>query len=62
MNRSFCLYSVPTGLEDVSKYPDLLEELLRRGYSDEDIRKIAGLNLLRAMKKMEQVRSQRSKE
>ncbi|XP_028514142.1 dipeptidase 1 [Exaiptasia diaphana] len=47
--------SVPTGLEDVSKYPDLLEELLRRGYSDEDIRKIAGLNLLRAMKKMEQV-------
>ncbi|KAK3745591.1 hypothetical protein QZH41_016233, partial [Actinostola sp. cb2023] len=46
---------VPTGLEDVSKYPDLIEELLRRGYSDEDVKKVAGTNLIKAMKKMEQI-------
>ncbi|XP_001628029.2 dipeptidase 1 isoform X1 [Nematostella vectensis] len=46
---------VPTGLEDVSKYPDLMVELLKRGYSDQDLAKIAGGNLIRAMKKMEQV-------
>lgn len=41
------------GLEDVSTYPDLLAELLRRGYSDEDIRKIAGKNILRVFKAAE---------
>ncbi|XP_031565381.1 dipeptidase 1-like [Actinia tenebrosa] len=46
---------VPTGLEDVSKYPDLIEELIDRGYSDDDAKKIVGGNLLRAMKKMEEV-------
>jgi membrane dipeptidase len=44
---------VVMGLEDVSTYPDLLAELLRRGYSDEDIRKIAGKNILRAFKAAE---------
>ena len=43
----------PVGLEDVSKYPDLFAELLNRGYSDEDIKKIAGLNLLRVFRKVE---------
>jgi len=38
---------VPVGLEDVSAYPNLIAELLRRGYSDEDVRKICGENLLR---------------
>ena len=47
--------SVVEGLEDVSKYPALTEELLRRGYSDEDIRKILGLNILRVMRKAEAV-------
>jgi membrane dipeptidase len=47
--------STPTGLEDVSKYPDLLGELMRRGYSKKDIQKIAGLNVLRALRKTEQV-------
>lgn len=46
---------VVMGLEDVSTYPDLLAELLRRGYSDEDIRKIAGKNILRAFKAAETV-------
>lgn len=46
------------GLEDVSKYPDLLAELLRRGYSKDDIKKIAGLNLLRALRGAERVAAQ----
>lgn len=40
----------PVGLEDVSTYPALFVELIRRGYSDDDIRKIAGRNVLRAMR------------
>jgi membrane dipeptidase len=47
--------SVVQGLEDVSKYPDLTAELLRRGYGDEDIRKILGKNILRVMRKAESV-------
>ena len=47
--------SVAQGLEDVSTYPALLAELLRRGYKDEDIRKIAGLNVLRVMRSVERV-------
>lgn len=43
----------PVGLEDVSTLPDLFVELLRRGYSDEDIKKIAGLNVLRVMRESE---------
>lgn len=45
----------PNGLEDVSKYPNLLAELLRRGYSQTDIKKIAGLNVLGVMRVAEQV-------
>ncbi len=47
--------NTPTGLEDVSKYPDLLAELMRRGYTKDEIRKIAGLNVLRALKKTEEI-------
>lgn len=47
---------VPKGLEDVSKYPVLVRRLLELGYSDADIRKIMGENLIRVMKKTEQVR------
>ncbi len=45
----------PAGLEDVSKYPALVAELLRRGYSDTDVEKIIGLNVLRVMRAAEQV-------
>ena len=38
---------VVQGLEDVSKYPDLTAELLKRGYSDADVKKIIGQNVLR---------------
>jgi len=44
---------VPVGLEDVSKFPDLLAELLRRGWSEEDVRKVAGLNALRVLRAAE---------
>ncbi len=46
---------VVLGLEDVSTYPDLIAELLRRDYSDEDVRKIAGKNILRVLKRAEDV-------
>jgi len=45
----------PVGLEGVDRYPALLEELMRRGWSDADIAKLAGENLLRAMAAAEQV-------
>ena len=47
--------SVPEGLEDVSKYPALTAELLRRGYKDDEVKKILGLNILRVMKAAEGV-------
>ena len=45
----------PTGLEDVSKFPDLFAELVRRGWSDADLRKLAGENVLRVMRQAEAV-------
>jgi membrane dipeptidase len=47
--------SLPVGLKDVSSYPNLVEGLLRRGYSEEDIRKILGENLLRVWREVEDV-------
>jgi len=46
---------VPVGLEDVSKFPDLLAELLRRGWTETDVKKVAGLNALRVLRNAEQV-------
>ncbi|MAE76313.1 MAG: membrane dipeptidase [Planctomycetes bacterium] len=42
--------SVPVGLEDVSKFPDLIAALLERGFSDMEVRKLLGINLLRVMR------------
>jgi membrane dipeptidase len=53
--------SMAIGLEDVSRYPYLFAELLRRGYSDDDLLKIAGRNHLRAMRQMEAVATQLQK-
>lgn len=47
--------SLPVGLEGVDGYPRLLAELMRRGWSEADIRKISGENLLRVMRAVEQV-------
>jgi membrane dipeptidase len=46
---------VPVGLEDVSRFPDLLAELARRGWSEEDLAKLAGENVLRVMREAEAV-------
>jgi len=46
---------VPVGMEDVSKFPDLIAELLRRGWTDADVKKVAGLNTLRVMREAERV-------
>jgi membrane dipeptidase len=45
----------PEGLTDVSTYPNLLAELIRRGWSDAHLRKLAGENVLRALKRAEVV-------
>lgn len=45
--------SLPEGLKDVTGYPNLVAELLRRGYSEEDIGKLLGGNLLRAWRQVE---------
>ncbi|MDX2038064.1 MAG: dipeptidase [Isosphaeraceae bacterium] len=47
--------STPEGLDDVATFPRLTDELLRRGYSEGDIRKILGLNFLRALRKAGEV-------
>ena len=39
--------SLPVGLKDVAAYPALIDGLLQRGYSEADIKKILGANLLR---------------
>ena len=47
---------IPTyveGLEDVSSFPALFVELVRRGWSDADLRKVAGENILRVMREAE---------
>jgi len=45
----------PSGLDGVDKYPALFAELARRGWSDADLSKLAGANLLRAMEGAEKV-------
>jgi membrane dipeptidase len=47
--------SMAEGLDDLTRFPYLFAELLRRDYSEADLRKIAGENTLRAMREMERV-------
>ena len=47
--------SLPTGLKDVSQFPNLLYELLKRGYTEEDIAKICYQNVFRVWSQVEQV-------
>jgi membrane dipeptidase len=47
--------TMPDGMEDCSKLPKITEALMRKGYKDEDIRKILGGNLLRVMEQTEKV-------
>lgn len=50
--------SLPEGLKDVSKYPNLIFELLKRGYSEEDIEKICSKNVFRVWSKVAEVAKQ----
>jgi len=50
------------GLEDVSKFPDLFAELSRRGWTDADLKKLAGDNVLRVLKQAEVVSARLKKE
>jgi membrane dipeptidase len=48
--------NMPEGMEDASKLPKITEALLRKGYSDSDVRKILGENTLRVLEQAEKVR------
>ncbi len=50
------------GLDDVSCYPGLLAELLQRGYTKEDVQKVAGLNVLRVIREAEKVAAKLQKQ
>jgi membrane dipeptidase len=54
--------AAPVGLEGVESYPALLRELARRGWSDSDLAKLAGGNVLRVMSRVEQVSASMSSE
>ncbi len=47
--------NMPDGMEDATHLPQITEALMRKGYSDEDIRKILGGNTLRVMEQVERV-------
>jgi membrane dipeptidase len=53
--------SWPEGLEDVSGYPRLFAELVRRGWSDEDLARLASGNVLRVLRRAEEVASRLQK-
>ncbi len=51
------LTGLPEGMEDISKLPNITYELMKRGYSDVDIKKVLGENFLRVMSQVERVAS-----
>ena len=53
--------SLPVGMEDISKLPNITYELLKRGYSETDIKKILGDNFMRAFAQAERVAQTSSK-
>jgi len=54
--------NVPVGLEDVSTFPQLFAELIRRGWSDDDLKKLAGRNVLRVLREAERTSERLRKE
>jgi membrane dipeptidase len=54
--------NVPVGLEDVSTFPQLFAELIRRGWSDDDLKKLAGRNMLRVLREAERTSERLQKE
>ena len=53
---------MPKGLEDVSKFPNLFAELIERGWTDADLKKLAGENMLRVLRQAEAVAARLQKE
>lgn len=49
------IYSFPQGLQDVSKYPALIQELLKRNWSEQDLADVLRRNFLRVFKEVENV-------
>jgi len=47
--------TMPLGMEDASKLPKITDALLKKGYSDQDVEKILGGNILRVMEQVEKV-------
>ena len=62
IGSDFAGVKMPLGLEDVSRYPYLFAELVRRGWSDEALAKLAGGNLVRAMSRAETVAARLQRE
>ena len=62
IGSDFAGVGMPAGLEDVSRYPYLFAELVRRGVKDEDLKKLAGTNLVRAFAQAETVSARLRKE
>jgi len=54
--------NMPEGLDDVSKFPDLFAELIRRGWSDVDLKLLAGQNTLRVLREAAEVARRLQKE
>jgi membrane dipeptidase len=51
----------PIGLEDVSRFPHLFAELVRRGFSERDLEKMSSGNMLRVLRRVESVAKSLSK-
>jgi membrane dipeptidase len=62
IGSDFAGVGMPVGLEDVSRYPYLFAELVRRGWKDEDLKELAGANLVRAFAGAEAVAARLQKE
>jgi membrane dipeptidase len=62
IGSDFAGVDMPEGLSDVSRYPYLFAELVRRGWRDEELEKLAGKNVLRTMAGAEKVAARLQKE
>ena len=51
---------MPAGMKDVAGFPNITAELIRRGYSDDDVRKILGENVLRVFSEVESLAGKRA--
>lgn len=55
LSLSVLIYSFPRGLEDVSKYPAIIQELLRRNWTESELLGVLRMNFLRVFEDVEKV-------